>query len=52
MNEIILTKTKNGMAVLIGIIALYVLSFIGVFYGANSHNPIIILISILFIFVT
>ena len=51
MEEKILTKRKNGMLVLLGVIALGILSLAGVIVGAvmveSTGNPIVIIISVL-----
>ena len=42
MNEIILGKKKNGMAVLIGTILVILLSIAGIIYGAVTQNDFIL----------
>ncbi len=44
MKEVILNGRKNGMAVLLGVILLYVLAVIGFFKGATAHNIFIVII--------
>lgn len=46
MNEIILGKKKNGMAVLIGTILVILLSIAGIIYGAVTQNDFICILSI------
>jgi len=43
MKEIILNKKKNGMAVLLGIIALYVLAVLGIVAAGIIENYILLL---------
>lgn len=46
MNEIILGKKKNGMAVLLGTILVILLSIAGIIYGAVTQNDFICILSI------
>ena len=52
MQERVLSKKKNGMAVLCGILLLYVISIIGIYFGAVNAYSTIIFFSIFLMVVT
>lgn len=49
MNEIILSKKKNGMAVLVLTIALYIIATLGVVAAASYYLPVVLTICIIYL---